>query len=488
MAKLGISLSYLGIRLLFPRLAVCSSVELLFHHPFVGLIVFFIMAFTAQPNVVFGMVHYPFQQPYAFSQKKSMPQHRNESTIGYARVVQYIPPALPAAPQQLAALRTRGPEGERQTFVPIISLTERYDSNVLMGTNKIYDYVTSLSPGVRINANNLYVNGSLVAKVIADRYVRNPGLSYVGSSSVLALGLDNITGRLVRGWSLTINDSFRYTPHQPAFFSPEEGNEIPSAFVNGIQATRSNSLNNFLSVASSVSISSTASIATTYTNQILRFYPDASVPFTGGLFNVDANSISAGPQYNIAENHSIGLLYQYQRMAFSSAVSGLPVLDTTIQGAMFTWRGAVNPLLSFELGAGASRLSNDSSIQSTGRAFLHYTTPKFTASFSYTHTIAPSYFVAAGAVVSDLVNASIIYNVSRPISISSGYNYSKNRLTNGLFDFVSHGPNVALNYRAFQNVSYSLNYSYFTMVYGNSGVSVDVSRQVVALTLRAEWK
>ncbi len=405
-------------------------------------------------------------------------------------LAQYVAPGSTPPLVQSSENRTEPPVGVARealpTFVPFITLSERYDSNVLFGTNPVYDYVTNISPGVRWNIETTNIDGSLTGIMVTERYARNPGLSYIGSSGSIDLGLNRLAGSLIRNWSVRLTDSFMYTPQQPAFMAPEAGNQLTSSLVRGVQAFRNNSISNQGSVVSDLPLSPTISIGATYTNQFLKFFSkDPAV--AGGLFNINSNSVSTGPRYRISPNHSVRLDYQYQHMAFSST-GGSALGDITTHGSMLTWSGNLSPLVQFELGGGAALLSNGSSLQQTGRAQVQYMGRGMTASVSFSRSIVPSYFLAAGALMSDVVSISANYDFSPRWSLTGAYNYSNNKLISSLpLTIVSHGPLGTLTYRVTPDIVAALSVMYFTMDYRSAGTADLVNRETVTFSIRAEW-
>ena len=421
-------------------------------------------------------------------------QESQESVIpGRVYWTQYTAPGMPPLSGQPSqggvAAPVEQPRQSSPTIVPFITVSERYDSNVLLTTKKVYDYVTSISPGARWNFQSAYMDGSVMGTMTAERYVRNPGLSYIGSSGALSAGFDNLFGRMVGGWSVRVIDSFSYTPQQPAFVAPEAGNQVSSAYVRGIQAYRSNSFSNVGSITSTLPITPDTSFATTYTNQILRFFNKVDPSTSGGaLFNVDTHIISAGPQYRLSPLHTIGLTYQFQDMVFAPVAGGAPPGGITTHGGMLTWSGHLSSLFDFELGGGASVVLPSNSLQGTGQAMVRYTTPEMIASLTYSRGISPSFFLAGGALISDLLVASLTYNLTSKWFAIGGFNYSQSQSTEGLsLKFDSYGPTGSLNYRITPYVVASGSATYFQMTYVSSGVSTTFDRELFMLSIRAEW-
>ena len=157
-------------------------------------------------------------------------------------------------------------QDQRHTLFHRSSLSERYDSNVyfVQGDN-LEDYVTTVSPQLRVVHRRQLVEGTVGGGLTAAAYVKNPGLNYVAANGLVKLNLDGAMNELVRGLGLQISDTFRYSPELPAFAAPTDGGEIPESSLIGIQARRANSFANFGTVAASYAVSPLLSFTSTYT-------------------------------------------------------------------------------------------------------------------------------------------------------------------------------------------------------------------------------
>lgn len=450
-----------------------------------------ILPCTAMGNPRYAAPVYGWEEPSG--KLSAMEGQLQESSQGQVYRVQYVPPVT-TNPGGQGAAQMGGPgpaEQPRQsmaTLVPFITVSERYDSNVLSSTNKVHDYITNVSPGARWNFLNSYFDGSLMETMIAERYARNPGLSYIGTTGALNLGLDNTVGRLIRGWSLRVSDSFMYTPQQPAFVAPEAGNQVPSSFVRGIQAYRANSLSNVGAITSTMPLASNTTFVTTYTHQILRFFGKSDPSLTGALFNVTNQTLSAGPQYRLSPNHSVGVTYQFQDMAFDSQGGSTTPGGITTHGGMLTWQGTLTRLITVDVAVGGAVILPANSIQTTARAALQYTTPVITSSLSYSRGISPSYYLAGGALISDLVGLTVMYNASPSWYVLGSYNYQTSHLTDGpSLRFESHGPVGSINYRITPTIVATGQVSYYQLSFGSAGAQTVFNRELFTLSIRAEW-
>src|SRR5688500_14083782 len=150
-------------------------------------------------------------------------------------------------------------------IMPILTIAERYDSNVFFvpGQN-LQDYVTTVTPQVRVEHAGRLVTGTLTGTVTGEHYAKNPGLDYIAPSAAINLNLDNLLGQIDKSAKLTITDRYAATPQPLAFLGPEGGNEVPESFVRGIQAARANTTTNMLMAMGGYELTQASSLNLTY--------------------------------------------------------------------------------------------------------------------------------------------------------------------------------------------------------------------------------
>ena len=116
-------------------------------------------------------------------------------------------------------------------LVPALTIAERYDSNVFFVQGKnLEDYVTTVTPQLKIDHSGRLISGSLVTQLTGEYYVKNPGFNYIAPSASLNLNLDDLIGQLDRKAKLKVIDNFTYTPRPLAFIGPETGSAVPDTF------------------------------------------------------------------------------------------------------------------------------------------------------------------------------------------------------------------------------------------------------------------
>jgi len=397
--------------------------------------------------------------------------------------------------------QTEGSQGMRGSSggssvhaVPTITVSERYDSNILLlrtaGAQRS-DYVTDIRPGARVTYSSDLVDGTLTGNAISSIYVNNPGLNYVGAQAGFNATLDKIAERVIRGFGLRASGSVLYYPEQPAFITPES---LQSDFARGIQARRNNALSNNSTIQGTYAVNPLVQLTSSYSFQAMRFLgqpdysdPNASIP----LFDITTHGMSVGPSYHISPNHTIGASYTYRQVTIGSSTSGITSggRSFSIHGANATWSSALNRELRVEISPGASLASQvPDRLFWTISASLRWLGQQNSASLSFTRGLYPSYYGEASLLISSVVGASYSYKFSDKVSVALGANYAVNTRTGQTsLRYESVGVNGTLRYDLGQRIFATLTGSHGDFTVEQAGSTFKYDRQTGMLTLSAEW-
>lgn len=382
--------------------------------------------------------------------------------------------------------------GSFSRVVPLVTFSERYDTNVFFSPEKISDFVTSIRPGARMEYRDDLVDGSLTGGAVAEFYARTPELNYVGGNAILSGSFDNLVGRMVRGLGLRILDSFIYTPQGMAFVTPQAPE---TSFLRGIQAVRNNYLSNSANIMSTYAMTPVALFNASYSNQIMRFFnqsfPSAPGTTPPALFDTTVNVFTAGPQYLLSGTESIGASYMYQKMDFEPNTGGGAGYGVATHGVMATWKSSFTREWTIELSPGVTVLTTlPDTLIWTMRAMMAWTDGRTSAGLTYSRGVYPSFFVSASALISNVVNATFSHNLSSQWSLSAQANYGYNESTGGVqgLRFESYDFSAAVNYAISQGMVASLTITQGNYSYGQAGFpDVKFDRQTAVLYLTAEW-
>lgn len=373
-------------------------------------------------------------------------------------------------------------------LVPALSIAERYDSNVFfIGTGgNLEDYVTTVTPQLTMEHRGRLVDSTATVLLTGERYIRNPGLSYIFPSGTLNLNLDRLVGQISQRLKLSVSDNFTYTPRPPAFVAPGAGPTAPD-FVRGIQAVRANSLFNIATINAAYLLSPVASLTSSYRHQLMRF-GTAFAPVPGqGFFTTEFQTFTLGPEIRITPRDTASVTFNYSNIHFSQGDAFEATFEIT--GGTVGWRRELTPTIALSGTAGLSVFEPLSSVQYVGSASFEWKERNTTTILSYTRSVFPSFFIAAAPLVSNVLSLSVVHQMTETLSLLGALNYAKNEsVSPPPLDFTSYGASVSLNYALTRSTSVSASYAYnqFEATFGVGRYSFD--RNVATISLRTEWR
>ena len=381
--------------------------------------------------------------------------------------------------------------GPETNIIPSVTLSERYDSNVyFVPGGNLEDYVTTVSPQLRVVHRRQLVEGTVGGGFTAAAYAKNPGLNYVAANGSVRLNLDGAMNELVRGLGLQLSDTFRYTPQLPAFAAPTDGGEIPESSLIGIQARRANSFANAGTVAASYAVSSLLSFTSTYADQRIRFGSPISTPtvgIQGNLIDTTFQTITSGPVLKVSPIDTVTLSHQYQKGTFDFQGSKS---SFSTQGAIAGWTSPVTPTLTASMTGGVSVFSTSNDLQYVGSASLLWKGQDTDLTLSYTRMIRPSFFIAAVPLLSQVVAATATHHVTESFSLLLNGRYAINQSIpdSSLLKFESYSVTPTVQYKVNRVMTATLSYTHSMFNRTFSSQESNFDRNVVMLRIFAEWK
>lgn len=254
-------------------------------------------------------------------------------------------------------------------IVPVVTLSERYDSNVfnspkIAGVNR-EDWVSTVIPQLNVMHRGSAAQTILQLTGIGERYVNNSGLSYFGGGANLAMNLNRLVQEYNPRLSLTLSNGTFYTPQAPAF-SPPNPDLDPNVFARGIQIVRVNTFTNASSATATYRLMPTTSLRVSYTYNVIRFGSSFVNIGNAGLINTNTQSINAGPQFQLTERDTMSINYLYQRSDFvGGQLPGFPSKFET-HGGTVGWMRGWNRELRTNLFIGATQVDEGAAVVASG--------------------------------------------------------------------------------------------------------------------------
>jgi hypothetical protein len=371
-------------------------------------------------------------------------------------------------------------------------VAERYDSNVFFvpGT-KFDDYVTTVSPQLRLNHRNQWMKGTFGGGATAEVYVQNPGLNYVAGNGTMNLNLDGAMNRLVPGLGLDVSDTLIYTPQPLAFAAPTSGSQLAPAFVQGIQAQRANSFSNAAKVETSYRLSEFMSMTVTYLDQRIRFGSPIATPTgvtQGGFINTNFQTLTSGLVRKFSPADTIFIAHQYQHATFSASNDLGSQFST--QGALMRWSRFITPGLKATGEGGFAVLSPRGNVEWLGAASLEWKGQYTSATVSYSRSIAPSFLFVSTPLLSQVVTGELKRRItdSLTLSVNGGYAINASVPDSSLLRFQSYSVTPSVNYIISKTFTATLSYTHSQYEQTVASQSFPFDRDLVQLSLIAEWK
>jgi hypothetical protein len=425
--------------------------------------------------------------------------------MAYGQYVNACGTPSPLSPQGGAAPAGTGSFG----IVPSMCVAERYDSNVFYRPSTPgldpQDFVTTVNPMLRVNHNGDYASGFLNVGGFSETYIKNPDLNYLGTNNRLSLSLDNSIKKLLPNASLSVDDTFSYTPLPPGFVNPAAGTSpgapgnIQNVYAQGFLGFRTNNLINNAIVSTSYATSASTSLNASYSYAIMRF---GSSPSTQGLtlFNTTTQTGTVGGIARLSGLDTMNIKYAHTQTEFVplSPSSSSPSTFFTIDGATIGWSRTLTPNLSAELGGGGILIGSGQTTQTTyaANAALIMNSLNNSATISYSHSAFPSIASVGvstsgtgGVLIGDVFSLSAIQKIDRQWQLAESVSYAHTSGGSGpsvlTYDSIVAGGEIQYWMTSIWSTALSYGYTKFSSESGS--VKTDIDRQFIMFSVRGTW-
>jgi len=380
-------------------------------------------------------------------------------------------------------------------LVPSLSVASRYDSNVFfLPEGDLADYVTSITPGLRVEHRGRMVEGSVNVNVMGELYLKNPGLNYIGTTDSASLNLDQIVGRLDRRAHLTVMDSFTFTPQPPGFLAPETGSTVPPEFIRGVQTWRRNSLMNVATGSAWFGLTQASRIRATYQNMYTRF-ANAFLPEGPGneslvgqspFFTTVYQVMTAGPEIDVTKRDVATATAQFMDMQFTG---GRETTRFQTKGGLVGWKRGLTKEFTANGAVGLTLLTPGNSLQYLANGTLEWRRRDTAANIGYSRTVFPSFFVAAAPLLSQNFSVSGSHKLSQFLTANASAGYAFNETISGpTVSFESYMISIGVSYIISRTLTASASYSHSEFYYGFGEDDFAFNRDVIQFVLRKEWR
>jgi len=392
--------------------------------------------------------------------------------------------------------QTVGPVRSGTSFIPALSVGERYDSNIwfspaefLPPGTQLWDFATTVQGSVKALHKDKNVEVSLNGGVDVNTYVYNKGLNYLSTRADLYSNLNGWAERLAKGAQLRVYDYFRYTPTSPGFLSGGTvGTEDP--FLRGIQSFRANTYSNTVNTDGVYPVYRGLGVQGQYAFSLYRVGSILAATSTGpSFFNTVVNAWSVGPRLQLTRADTVAVLYQQSLISQTQVSETGSVIDTNTQSVTATYTRQV-PSWRFIVAGGVTLVEPASQAFPTGRITIT-TNPERSTIFQVdlSRLAAPSFFLTAGALISNVGTIQITHRLEKHITVrgsfNAGYNESVPRSADTKFTNIT--LSAGLNYRITKTFAVDLYYDHNDVKTETPTLNYSIVRNVVGFALTAQW-
>lgn len=388
-------------------------------------------------------------------------------------------------------------------IIPSLSVSERYDSNVLFTPSggdtlgkKRWDFVSTAVPGLQIIDKARTVETIVNANVSGNVFVNNPELNFFATQASVSMKLDGLVGQVIPGLKLQIADAFQFTPEAPSFVPAGAPAVVENVFARGIQMVRANTITNGASVIASYPVMKSLSVEGMYNYSLVRIgkiFVEEPLDVPVFFFDSDFHRWSIGPTYNLTRGDKIGLDYSMVTARFveKSTSTTAQQIDESISAHTIEARYATGGLhWTAMTSGGVTVLPREDSTFFSGRLRLsgRYD-PVTQVALDLSRQLAPAFFGTAALMISTNVGLTVERRVMESLSISGSANYAINKTTPvDVGKIESYAAGVLLTYNLTRSLATSLSYQYTHFELTGTDFTANVNRSVVLLSLSSLWK
>ena len=257
-----------------------------------------------------------------------------------------------------------------------------------------------------------------------------------------------------------------------------------------LQARRANAYSNSGRASAFYELSPLWSLTSSYVDSRVRFGKVLSPPggqsSPGVLLGTTFQTVSSGPVWKVSPIDTLTLSHQYQKVTWGGQASGR---GYSTQGVTAGWTRLLTPALTASVTGGVTVFDRSNNVQYQGSASLVWRGEETNLALSYSRTIMPSFYVAATALMSQMVRATASRHVTEALSLSLSGSYARNESVpdSHVLQFESYAVTPGVMYQISRVLRANLSYTHnlFDRKLFGRGYSFD--RDMVLLRLTAEW-
>ncbi|BFU93673.1 MAG: conserved protein of unknown function [Nitrospira sp.] len=390
-------------------------------------------------------------------------------------------------------------------IIPIVSVTETYDSNVFFTPKSLLepgtqpeDFITQITPQINVAHLGSRVRGSFSVGGLVSMYAHNSDLNYTGFNATGRLDLKNYADRISqRIISLGLFGTYQYTPSMTAFGAQGTGigagagaTIITSPLNTGLVTNRVYTHSMNLGITTGYQLTRTTIVTGSY-NYSKVMFGGQSGGVENQLFDTDGHQVNMTIANQLSLRDTVGTTAMMSHFGQEGSNGGGGSSSFTTFNGTLNWERKWTPkLITTLMGGGVMTLPIDNSTSPGQRvktqvapsisANLNYVTfseslraagtvapgpfeglpalegtlmpggimppGQFGTRLSYNYNVYPSYVIGSGPMKTQIVGANITGGITSKLSGQLGLNYSHGSTSNPQSTFDSVNASVGASY------------------------------------------
>ncbi len=317
-------------------------------------------------------------------------------------------------------------------------------------------------------------------------HLENTGRNFFGMNVQGTIGLDRWVDQFVRGASLRVVQSLRYSPDPPAFLGGVRALvEEDDIFLRGIQGFRSNQIINTTGIQGKYPVSRDLALEGGYTFGLRQFgrIQGGEDALATTFFDTMTHTWYGGPRYQLSRNDSVAALYRQTFFTQSRSTGGrtfstnLIALAGEYSKEFQEWSFRVQGGVTFAEPVGRTFPSGLLQVR---------TKPERDTVVTLTLSRAgrPIGFLQGGAMISNLARVGISHRIYERLTVNGSVGYAYNELfPNTDSTFQNFTASSGLSYKVTRTITAQILYLFRNLDVERSELEYQVSRHQVGLTL-----
>jgi hypothetical protein len=322
--------------------------------------------------------------------------------------------------------------------------------------------------------------------------VYNTPLNYISTRADLYADLNGWAEQLVKGAKLRVYDYFRYTPASPGFLQGSKA-DTADPFLRGIQSFRANTFSNTLNTDGVLPVFRNLGVQGKYAFSFYRAGSPINTTASGQarFFDTNLHTWSAGPRLQMTKLDGIAFLYEQSLISQKQSQTATgPPIDTSTQSVTANWY-RTTPNWNFIVTGGIALIEPAGKAFPTGTITISNSLERSTTvQLNLSRTPAPSYFVQAGATISNVIQLQLTKRLTKELTVrgSANYGYSEVVPTESNVKFTNFTLSAGLNYRLTKYIFVDLYYDHNDFGTQAPGLNYVILRDAVGVGLTMEWR